>query len=659
LRERVSRMAAFQHGSYSHVLSVERLKEKTSTLALVSAHRPGVRLSQLLAFAERGQVTLNIDAALCLVRQLVPAVAVLHERAADIAHGAIAPERIVVTSGARLVVVEHVLGAALEQLRYSHERYWKDLHIALPRSAGAARFDHRADVMQVGLVALSLILGRQVTDDEYPSRIGEVVASTWAISARGGLEPLPAGLRAWLTRALQLDSKNWFRSAVEAQDDLERVLGESDYLVAPATLEAFLAQYHASLEPPVPAAVPDPPRASRQPVPAAAAPVVQVAAPSSAAVQATAPLPAYVATPVPAHAEQPSAPAPPARQPMRKELTVPPATEYSPVGEEAFSGRQPRSRWLLAAAAVALIALGGAGMVAARRFAAPSPAVTNDGTLVVNTNPPGAHVFVDGVDRGATPLTITLKAGAHAMEVRGDGPPRVMPITISAGGEVAQFIDLPKGAAQVGQLQVRTEPAGARVSVDGVAHGDSPLTVTDLQPGEHVVVVESDLGSVKQTVTVEAGITASLTVPLSGVEGAPVSGWVSLSAPAEVQVFENGRLLGSSQSDRLMVSAGRHDFEIVNQTLGYRASRTVQVAPGRVTPIKIDFPKGTLALNAIPWAEVWVDGVKIGETPIGNVELIIGSHEVVFRNPDLGEQRHAVSVSADKPGRLSVDLRKK
>ena len=338
---------------------------------------------------------------------------------------------------------------------------------------------------------------------------------------------------------------------------------------------------------------------------------------------------------------------------------MPPATEYSPVGEEAFSGRQPRSRWLLAAAAVALIALAGAGMAAARRYAAPSPAATSDGTLVVNTNPPGAYVFVDGVDRGTTPLTITLKAGAHAMEVRGDGPPRVMPIMISPGGQVAQFIDLPKGAALVGQLRVRTEPAGARVSVDGIARGTAPLTVADLQPGEHAVVVESDLGSVKQTVIVEAGITASLTVPLSGVEGAPVSGWISLSAPADVQVFESGRRLGISQGDRLVVSAGRHDFEIVNKTLGYRVSRTVQVAPGRVTPIKIDFPKGTLALNAIPWAEVWVDGAKIGETPIGNIELTIGSHEIVFRNPDLGEQRHAVSVSADKPARLSVDLRKK
>ena len=71
------------------------------------------------------------------------------------------------------------------------------------------------------------------------------------MSASGGLEPLPAGLRNWLACTLQLDRKNSFESAVQAQEELERVLGESDYMAAPATLEEFLAQYRATTSPPV------------------------------------------------------------------------------------------------------------------------------------------------------------------------------------------------------------------------------------------------------------------------------------------------------------------------------------------------------------------------------------------------------------------------
>ena len=186
-----------------------------------------------------------------------------------------------------------------------------------------------------------------------------------------------------------------------------------------------------------------------------------------------------------------------------------------------------------------------------------------------------------------------------------------------------------------------------------------PLTIADLTPGEHSVALTSDRGTVKQSVTIEAGNTASLVVPMTAPDSAPLSGWISVSAPVAMQLYENKRLLGSSDMERLMVTAGKHEIEIVSEVLGYRATRTVQVPPGKVAPIKLEMPKGTIALNAIPWAEVWIDGEKVGETPIGNLTVAIGPHEIVFRHPDLGEQKHAATVTLNATARLSVDLRKK
>src|SRR5262249_47732767 len=245
LRERVSHLASFRRACFGGVRSVERLKSPPSALVLVSDITAGVRLSDLLSFAEKADVPLDIDAALCLLRQIVPAVAMLHEQTPEIAHGAIAPERIIVTPNARIVMVEHVLGAALSELQYTRERYWKELRVAVPGTTGPVAFNHRSDVTQLGAVALALIVGRPLTDDELPARLGEVVASSWAISARGGLEPLPAGLRAWLMRALQLDPRESFESAIVAHEALENVLGDSDYMAAPASLEAFLTHYRA------------------------------------------------------------------------------------------------------------------------------------------------------------------------------------------------------------------------------------------------------------------------------------------------------------------------------------------------------------------------------------------------------------------------------
>ena len=298
-------------------------------------------------------------------------------------------------------------------------------------------------------------------------------------------------------------------------------------------------------------------------------------------------------------------------------------------------------------------------MLAARRYGLPTVNAAATGTLAVDTSPTGAVAIVDGEQRGVTPLTLTLKAGAHVLELRGTGEPRRIPLTIVAGGQMSQYIELVKSAPAAGQLQIRTDPPGAAVAVDGVPRGTSPITVGQLTAGEHSVVLTSDLGSVTHNATIEAGATFSLFVPLAARDGVPVSGWISVSSPVEVQLFENARLLGTSESDRIMVSAGSHQIEVVNNALGYRATRTVQVAPGKVAPIAVKLPDGTIDLNAAPWAEVWIDGKKAGDTPLGNVPVAIGTHEVVFRNPDLGEQRHQVTVTATAPARLSVDLRKK
>jgi hypothetical protein len=234
-----------------------------------------------------------------------------------------------------------------------------------------------------------------------------------------------------------------------------------------------------------------------------------------------------------------------------------------------------------------------------------------------------------------------------------------VPIDITAGGQVSQFIDLPKAPSSLGELQIRTEPAGAQVSVDGRPLGKSPLTAEGLTPGPHTVVLENELGAVTQKVNIEAGTTSSLVVPLTAPRGAPVSGWIAVSAPVDVQLYENQRLLGSSQTDRIMVPVGRHDLEIVNEALGYKATRVINVTPGQVASLKLDMPKATVALNALPWAEAWVDGERIGETPIGSVSLSIGPHEVVFRHPELGERRVVTTVTLGTPAKVTIDMRKK
>ena len=245
LRERAARLANFRHAYYARVRRVDR---HPGGLAIVADHVEGTRLSDILRVAAERRLHLDLSAALCLIRQLVPSVALLHENARDVAHGLIAPERLIVTPACALVIAEHVLGSAVEQLQYNRERLWQDLRVALPASAGAPRFDHRADVTAVGLVALALVLGRPLRSDEYPHRVSGLLNDARAKSADGDEQPLPSSLRGWLVRALQLDVRHGFASATEAQAALEDILAEEPGIVAaPVALETFLSRYIAAL----------------------------------------------------------------------------------------------------------------------------------------------------------------------------------------------------------------------------------------------------------------------------------------------------------------------------------------------------------------------------------------------------------------------------
>jgi hypothetical protein len=614
----------------------------------------------VLANSASRKVGVDINSALCLIRQLVPAVAILHQHARDTAHGCIAPERIVIGPNARLVVSEHVFGSALEQLRFSPERYWKELRVAVPFSPGQPRFDHRGDVMHIGLVALALILGRLLKDEEYPREIADLVASTWAISARGGFEPLPPGLRGWLGRTLQLDPATGFVSVTEVRTELDRVLGDANRIASRESLEAFLARYNASMP-------------AKQPVSRVAAEQKTLGARPASPVQppakdASASRPAAVANtsaiPEPRKVVQAPAQTAPLQKPSAAEREPFSTGRYEPgPGHSLFGEKSERPgppTWLRVAGGLVLLGLlAVAGIFAGRSYFLASPAAGATGTLEVTTNPNGADVFIDGRGRGVTPLTVTLPFGEHVVQVRGPtGVARSVPVTIEVGNLTSQFIDLPSEVVATGQLQIRTDPPGATISVDGVSRGTSPATLTGLSPGEHQVVLDSDSGSVTEMVTISAGLMASLVVPLGGVpDPTPVSGWVSVASTVELQLYEGGSLLGVSATDRIMLESGRHEIELVNKALGYRSSHVVQVMPGQVASIAVEMPEGVIALNAVPWAEVWIDGVRIGETPIGNHGLPIGQHSVLFRHPELGEQHHTATVTLNGVTRLSVDMK--
>ena len=326
---------------------------------------------------------------------------------------------------------------------------------------------------------------------------------------------------------------------------------------------------------------------------------------------------------------------------------------------DAAKIRAFRPIWIALGVAAAAAVLIAAVFVAPGLIRSGQSTTERPGRVTIGTTPIGAEVSVDGQVRGLAPLSVQLDPGTHLIKLLRGTDERTISIQVASGADMTQhyeFAPQPAPTVLTSTLTVITDPPGARVSIDGGARGTSPVTVADLSASRHRVVVTGESGSLERQVTTEAGVASSVVFSLPKTP-AVAAGWLAVAAPFEVQVLEKGEVIGTSASPRFMVPAGAHDVELVNEALGFKEQRRVDISSGATANVKID-ARASVSANARPWADVVVDGRAIGQTPIANLSLTLGSHLFVFRHPDLGERQETVVVTAKGPNRIAVDLTK-
>jgi hypothetical protein len=66
------------------------------------------------------------------------------------------------------------------------------------------------------------------------------------------------------------------------------------------------------------------------------------------------------------------------------------------------------------------------------------------------------------------------------------------------------------------QLVIRTEPDGARVTVNGIGWGESPITIRNLEPGEqHIRVTMDGFNASERSVVIDEGHQEAVDIGLS------------------------------------------------------------------------------------------------------------------------------------------------
>jgi hypothetical protein len=285
----------------------------------------------------------------------------------------------------------------------------------------------------------------------------------------------------------------------------------------------------------------------------------------------------------------------------------------------------------------------GSGSLSAPPAAPPVDPV--GGRAVINSNPPGAQVFVNGENRGTTPLDIVLPVGVHTLQMQQGAALRTLPIEIAPNQITSQYVELP--AEPAAALPEPPAPAPARNTAPTPSRPTASAPVAASPPAS---------SQLAQRVAPTTRTPAPAAAPSPRPPAALPDGWIAFDSPFPVEVSEGGRALGTTAGGPLRLAAGLHTLELTNPTFEFRTTLAINVTPGQKATTPLTVPNGSLSVNALPWAEVFVDGRAIGMTPLAHIPVPIGSRELLWRHPELGERRQVIRVTARTPVRIGLDF---
>ncbi|RIH84248.1 PEGA domain protein [Calidithermus terrae] len=194
----------------------------------------------------------------------------------------------------------------------------------------------------------------------------------------------------------------------------------------------------------------------------------------------------------------------------------------------------------------------------------PRPAT---GTLVVNSSPQGAQVFIDGRLVGNTPISVSLNPGRADVELRLDGYDVFRTSVVINPGQTTSVNAGLNAQRRTGVLNVTSNPSGADVYINNQRVGRTPYSV-QLNEGTYDLRVSlPGHADYRTTVRVDRNQETRINAQL-----APLRAQLTVSSNVEARVFVDGRevgTVGSGGSVRFEVDPGRHQVVLIAP--GYRA----------------------------------------------------------------------------------------
>jgi formylglycine-generating enzyme required for sulfatase activity len=263
------------------------------------------------------------------------------------------------------------------------------------------------------------------------------------------------------------------------------------------------------------------------------------------------------------------------------------------------------------------------------------------GTLKVTAIPAGARVEVDGKDAGPSPATIEADSGVRRVKITFAGLKTWESSVVMRAGETLGIGPVTLGQPDA-ELNLRSQPSGAEITVAGTYRGRTPLKV-DLPAGiaHDVVVTLPGFANWTKSVFADPGRKLALDARLE-----PVLARVTVQGePADAELFIDGKSRGRTPQ-AFDLSATEHSVEVRKD--GY-VSFTGSVTPALGLERSVDYKlvpsdRGKALLESAPTITSKATGYVMKLVPGGTFRMGSdrreqgrrpneGSREVTLKRP--------------------------
>ncbi|MBN2088734.1 PEGA domain-containing protein [candidate division KSB1 bacterium] len=276
--------------------------------------------------------------------------------------------------------------------------------------------------------------------------------------------------------------------------------------------------------------------------------------------------------------------------------------------------------------------------------------------LNLSSNPPDCQVFLDDSLVGMTPMHhFQIRPGFHKLRLKKNGFINLQKdTTLVAGKEISLQYDLIPAA----NIAVTSEPAEARLYLNSVFRGVTPLSLMDLDSGcYHLKLVHDQFEDYFTEINLTSGMSKQLNLKLE-----PRKGTILVETiPAGALVELDGIKEGETPLEIRDIHFGKHLLRMIKS--GFRTyEEEIEIKSSTPQLIKVNFQiaKGTLFLKLNPTdMNIFLEGRQLKEIPADGLKLPPSEYHLQAFRPGYEKFTHSILIEPNKSYNFTVTLNPK